>query len=264
MTLLEAALLGIVQGITEFLPISSSGHLVIGRHLLGSDLVGSLAFDVALHCGTMAAVMVYFRADLARLLRAALTTGDEHREGRRELAMLALATVPIAVAGLLFAEPLTVAFQSPLMAGCGLLVSAALLASTRLLPPGPDGNGRLGPRQAVIVGLVQALAIMPGISRSGATIVAGLWLGLGRAPAARFAFLLALPAIAGATLLELSAISTLATSLAPSLAAGVGLAALSGMAAIAVMMRAVEGGRLLPFALYCLVLGTAALVVGVG
>lgn len=263
MTLLEAALLGIVQGLTEFLPISSSGHLVIGRQLLGTGLSESMAFDVALHCGTMAAVMVYFRGDIARLLRAA--GGRPVHEGDRgELAMLALATVPIAAAGLLLSGPLAAVFDSPAAAGAGLLVTAAVLGSTRFLPSPAAGDGRLGPRQALLVGLAQAVAIMPGISRSGAAIVAGLWVGMGRERAARFAFLLALPAIVGATLLELSALSALASTLALPVTTGVVLAAASGLAAIAVMMRAVRSGRLLPFALYCLVLGVATLVVGVG
>lgn len=264
MTLFEAALLGIVQGLTEFLPVSSSGHLVIGRHLLGAESVDSLAFDVALHCGTMVAVLVYFRADIARLARAPFMAGQDYGADRRELGMLILASVPIAATGLLFSDLLAPAFQSPLVAGYGLLTTAALLASARFVPGTTGPARRLGPREAIVVGLFQALAIMPGVSRAGATIVAGLWVGLERGAAARFAFLLALPAIAGATLLNLGGISGLASSLAPTLVTGVLLAALSGLLAISVMMRAVQGGRLLPFALYCLALGTAALVVGVG
>ncbi len=190
MQLMEMVILAIVQGIAEFLPISSSGHLVIVGALLG-ETSESAAVEIILHTGTLASILVIYWRRILMLL-----TSD-----RRVLPLLVVGTLPAVVIGLsikIYAEPL---LKSPLLAGCMLLVTAALLWTLRHLPQGETEYPQLRWWQALAVGCFQAVAILPGISRSGATIFAGRLLGLQSADAVTFSFLLAIPAISGATVL---------------------------------------------------------------
>lgn len=204
MDLTQALILAIVQGLTEFLPISSSGHLVLMPVLFGWEDQG-LAFDVAVHLGTLAAVLFYFRRDLWPMTRDALGTLRGGRRTREsDLAWWVLiGTVPAVICGLLFADAIGTLLRSPLviawtMAGFGLL----LWLSDRFGRRERD-ESQLGWRDALIIGLAQAVSLIPGTSRSGITITAALFLGLDRQAAARFSFLLSIPIIVAATCYEL-------------------------------------------------------------
>lgn len=284
--LLEAILLGVVQGLTEFVPVSSSGHLVLVPHFLGLEPAG-LAFDVALHLGTFGAVVGYFRHDLLAMARAVVGAGTvaEINHHRRMAALLVLASVPIAIIGLLLRDVFEAAFESPTAAATFLLLTGALLligefARTRrggfrnamvatgrdrtvgADPADPEGTtlARMGPRQALVIGVGQCLALFPGVSRSGTTISAGMVAGLTRPAATRFSFLLALPALVGATLVNIPDLIEGDAVYGPAaLLAGVVAAFVSGYLAIRWLLALVARDRLTVFAIYCFVVGLASL-----
>lgn len=213
MNLFNAALLGVVQGITEFLPISSSAHLILGRALFGwdSDALG-LAFDVAIHLGTLAAVILYFRDDLLRMIRAvpaalSLSAPDPGLDpgtasAARLVRLVIIGTIPIVIVGVLFADAIEEHLRKPLVTVVTLTLGAvAFLVVERLGAP-TRTEGDLTGRDAVAFGLAQALALIPGISRSGSTITVGMLAGVRRADAARFSFLLGIPAVLAAAAKE--------------------------------------------------------------
>jgi undecaprenyl-diphosphatase len=255
--MLDVLLLAVVQGLTEFLPVSSSGHLVLLQHLLGSD-DGDLFLDVVLHTGTLGSVLVVYRREVLRLLRL-------DRPALLYLAALAVGTLPAVVVGLLAKDAIEAAFASPVYAAVGLLITGGLLFSTRAARAGEDLPAPWQPRpvalgKALLIGCAQALAICPGISRSGATIASSLWLRLGRAEAARFSFLLSVPAIAGALLLHLLE-GDLVTRTSPGgLALGAVVALLVGLLAIRWTALAVVQRHFWKFAFYVLALGLVVLV----
>lgn len=264
-SLLRALLLGIVQGVTEFLPISSSGHLVLVPWLLRWENPG-LAFDAMLHLGSLCAVVAFFWRDLCGLVVAGLASIREHSLGgdpRRRLAWcVVLGTVPAAAVGFLFNDFVEALFAAPVCAGALLLVTGALLAISERrsrLVVGLEGVGWL---DALIVGLAQALAIAPGISRSGATMSAGLCRGLRREAAARFSFLLSTPIILGAGLYKLKDLgdTALAAESPLVLVAGFLAAAISGFLSIRFLLSYLRKGRLYPFAAYCWVAGVTTLL----
>jgi undecaprenyl-diphosphatase len=259
MTLPHAAALGVLQGLGEFLPISSSGHLIVVPWLLGWPS-HSLAFDVALHAGTLAAVLYAFAGDWRRLLVGFARGARRGRpfadpEGRL-LGLLALGSVPGAVAGLLLDEWAETTFRSPPLVAVSLaLVGLVLLAADRRAT-GSSSALTVSPAHAVAIGLAQALAIIPGVSRSGATISMALFLGYGREESARFSFLLATPIIAGAAVYKLPHL--LGAADAGSVLAGVACAAVVGLAAIRFLLAYVRRRDYRPFVYYRL--GLAALV----
>ena len=194
---LEAIILGVVQGIAEFLPISSSGHLVILREPLGrllgvqtTDLDKNLQLNVALHLGTLFSILAIYRAELRKLTR----------QPRLCLAIV-VATIPIVIVGFTLKDRFEVVFGDPLVAGCGLLLTAGLLVVGQKMGRGDRSLEGMPMRQALVIGLFQAVAIVPGISRSGSTIAGGLLTGLRRDSAAMFSFFIAIPAISGAAVL---------------------------------------------------------------
>jgi undecaprenyl-diphosphatase len=202
--LLSAALLGVVQGLTEFLPVSSSGHLILARAFFGWDSGRfGLPFDVACHVGTLLAVVAFFRADVARLIAAApgaLTgrDGEWERLGR----LIIAGTVPIVIVGGLFADVIETRLRSPLVVAIALLVGGVgLLVAERLGRKSREAR-QLGYGEAVLIGVAQAAALAPGISRSGATLTMAMLLDVQRASAARFVFLMSLPAIVAAAAKE--------------------------------------------------------------
>lgn len=264
MTWLQVIVLAIVQGLTEFLPISSSGHLVLVPHMAGWSDQG-LAFDVAVHFGSLLAVAVYFRNDLAGLVRGGfevLGGSTASMEARMALG-IALGTIPAALAGLLFAGWIEANLRSPVvvivtLAGYGVLMAAAdrfgrkerTIADVRI-------------RDAVLIGIAQALALIPGTSRSGVTITAGLMLGLQRQDAARFSFLLSAPVILLATGYEFLGMVTSDAAIAwAQIAVAALVSAVVAYACIDLMMRFVSRIGLMPFAVYRLLLaGVIAYVV---
>jgi undecaprenyl-diphosphatase len=274
MLLFQAFVLGLVQGLTEFLPVSSSGHLQAVPFLLGWA-PGSLAFDVALHVGTLLAVVVYFRSDLWSMVRAVLRPRDDDRasrDARRLIAVLAVASVPAAVVGLFARDVIGAAFDEPLAVSAFLALTALLLWSSERrrarLGTVEPASGDLAamthelttlPWSRVLgVGVSQALAILPGISRSGATISAGLALGMSRGAAARLSFLMLLPVTLGAAAVTLPELGTpeagaLAFS-APQIASGVAVSAVSGYLAIRLLLTLVARRGLTIFAPYVLLL----------
>ncbi len=268
MGLLKAIALGVLQGLTEFLPISSSGHLVLAQQLFPSGIEHALAFDVCLHFGTLVAVLIYFRADLIEMTRIVLARGAVEQPQseylRRWIWLLGVATVPVAVVGLSAADVIEHAFGSIEAVGTALLLTAMLLMIASRHLGGTRGPENLNVIDAVVIGLFQAVAIIPGVSRSGATITAGLLRGLDASTAARFSFLMSIPAILAAILASLGDVFVLLADNAAAVTAGAIAAAATGWLAIEVMMRAVKLGRLVPFAVYCVVLGALALFWGVG
>jgi len=266
MDALTSMILGIVQGLTEFLPISSSGHLVLFQHGFGFH-EPELLLDTSLHVGTLLAVVLYFRRDVAamgRELRALIAPGGSgespvpllERLRGSMVTWVVVGNVPTAVIGAVFRGPLERLFGSVAVVGVMLLVTGGLLAVTKAVP---EGNRRLGLLTALAVGTAQGLAIIPGISRSGATIACGLLVGLNRESAARFSFLLSIPAIAGALGLQLATGTAQGPGAIVILSGGIA-AAVVGLVALRFLMGLVRRGRFSWFAPYCWAVGFAVLL----
>ena len=260
MNLLEGIILGAVQGITEFLPISSSGHLVLAQAVLGVDAPG-IFLEISTHAATVLAVLVYYRKRILVLLKNLLalprlaTATPEEREGLTLMGFLLLASIPAALVGFLLRGPIEDAFESPRLVLVMLLATGAFLLATRFAPaPG----AKWSPGRALAAGLAQAAAILPGVSRSGSTIGAGLFLKIDGEKAAEFSFLLAVPAILGATLLHaLDATGELPW--VPTAAAFV-TAFVTGLGAIVVLLGALRRKSLWLFGPYCLAMGVGGLI----
>ncbi|MFH1038502.1 MAG: undecaprenyl-diphosphate phosphatase [PVC group bacterium] len=264
MNVIEAIILGVVQGLSEFLPVSSSGHLVLAEKLLGLP-EENVRFAIMVHLGTLLAVIIAYRGQVRRLLGGLFRGRVRYRHGRwrfsnpdtRLVCLLALATIPAAVAGAAVGGWIKALFFHPLAVGICLAVTGLVLFGLRFV------RGREGAptfRRALIIGLAQAAAILPGISRSGLTISAGIYSGLERTRAADFSFLLAIPVILGAGLLEIGGMVTNGVTLSEvvSLLAGSAAAAVSGYLAIRFLLKIIQKGKLHYFAYYCWL---AALVV---
>lgn len=229
MSYFDAIVLGIVQGLTEFLPVSSSGHLVMAQTFLGVPSPG-VFLEVVLHVATLISVMVVYRAKLIELL-----VGTIRRDpaALRYVGLLILATLPVVIVGLLFRRSIEGAFDTPYVTGYMLLATGVILYSTVwALRRQAEVEAGLEPRtgHALAMGLSQCLALLPGISRSGTTIAAGLWTGLKGEQAAEFSFLMSLPAIAGAAILQIPDVGT--ATLDGALMVGFLAALVSGVAAI--------------------------------
>ncbi len=255
MTETHAAVLGILQGAGEFLPISSSAHLALAPHLLGWEYQG-LAYDVMLHLGTLLAVLIYFAKDWLKIFRDAFTRAPGP-DGRL-LWLLMLATAPAGIAGVLLNKAAETAFRDPLWIAFNLVFFSVFIWLADRKPAQALAEEAFTPRHALLIGLAQCLALMPGASRSGMTIMAALFLGYRRDSAARISFLLSTPVIMGAALLE-------ARKIAPAqldAAFMIGLAAsfVSGLAFIGLLMSWVRKRTLAPFLVYRVLLGAAILL----
>jgi undecaprenyl-diphosphatase len=264
MDLIQAVILGIIQGATEFIPVSSSGHLVLVPWLLGWDSPG-LVFDTVVHWGTLLAVLAFFWRDWLLLIAAwlrGLLHWDWHDPDARLMWLILVGTIPAMVIGYLFEGFFESLFSEPVWVSVFLLVTAVLLASSEYLGSKTRDLRQLRWSDALIIGLGQAAAIAPGISRSGATISAALYRGVKRAPAARFSFLLGTPIILGAGLLQLLELISApdAAARAPVLLAGFVAAGLVGYLCIWFLLRYLQRGKLYPFAIYCLCVGIACLI----
>ncbi len=256
MELLYAIILGIVQGLGEFLPISSSGHVVIigalFEQLSGGQLPDLLLTNIVLHLGTLAAVFVVYWSRIWRLLG----------EDRRAIGLLIVGTLPLVIFGVLVKSTAESMLESPLLAGCCLLVTAGLLLWAARFESGETGYVEMSYWQALLIGTFQAFALLPGISRSGATIASGLFVGLRRDAAATFSFLLAIPAILGAaTLSTVDLVRSSEPRLSISLLMlGAFVSFAVGLIALLWLLRWLQQGRLRHFAYWCLPVGCLVIV----
>jgi undecaprenyl-diphosphatase len=266
----QALIMGIVQGLTEFLPVSSSGHLVIVPHLLGwtDPFITSLAFSVMLHMGTLVALLAYFRSDWLAIVPAGLATiRDRSFKGdpNRKLAwLIVVATIPAVIAGPILNDRLEAAVRTAEDVAIALVVGAAILWLADQVGRKVSGLERISFRLALAIGLAQSIALVPGISRAGITISAGLFAGLTREAAARFSFLMATPIIAGAGLFEarnlVSGDAGVAVQVGP-LLVGMIAALVAGLAAIHLMLLYLRTRSYLVFVVERLAIAALVLVV---
>jgi undecaprenyl-diphosphatase len=259
--LIAAVFLGAVQGVTEFLPISSSAHLILSKAFFGWDAERfGLAFDVACHVGTLAAVLLFFRQDLmamARRLPDALSASPGP-DGQR-IRLIAAGTVPVVIVGLTLADVIEAEARTPFVAACALAVGAGLLLLIERMQPAGIEEGQLGIGGALLIGVAQAAALVPGVSRSGATIAAGMALGFRREVAARFTFLMSVPAVTAAAARE--ALELAGSGFGPGDAmlflAGMAVSAVVGYLTVKYFIRFLAANRLDVFAWYRILLALA-------
>ncbi len=269
MNIFSSIFLGAVQGLTEFLPISSSGHLVLFQNLLGFK-EPELLFDVSLHLGTLVAVCLFFRRDLRAMFLEAVEFVASLLAGRKNLGQVKeyphalllfwvlIGTIPTGLIGFWFKTPLENLFGSVRVVGLMLICTGLILAITRMLPQDYTNRKEAGLFTSLAVGLAQGIAIIPGISRSGSTIVCGMLCKLERETAARFSFLLSIPATLGAMVLQLKS-EALTRAHAPALVFGFLAAAIVGLLALRILMVMVRRGHLYYFAPYCWAAGCLVL-----
>lgn len=267
----QTVFLGIIQGLTEFLPISSSGHLVICQHLIGLKNP-ELLLDISLHIGTLLAVLIFFRADIKMMITESIgLVGTVFRERnliseiqRFPHATLTLwiliGTIPTALIGVIFSSFFQKMFGSPFFVGFMLIVTGAILGASRLIPDYFTKKKQVGLILSIAIGIAQGAAIIPGISRSGATIVCGLFCGLNRDLAGRFSFLLSIPAIIGATVLKFDTSKITEIGYIPFLA-GILVSFLVGLMALKITMNMLRKGNLFYFAPYCFLAGIVAIFI---
>ena len=268
MTFIQALILGIIQGLTEFLPISSSAHLVIAPYLLGWTIPEQqvLPFDVLVQLGTLLAVIVYFWADLWAILKAFIGGLVRLKPFEDPLArqgwLLILASIPAGLAGLLLKKMVDQAFQSVAATGVFLLVTALILTVAEWLGKHRRSLDTLGWLDAVVMGIGQALAIFPGISRSGATMAGGIVRDLDRTAAARFSFLMSIPIMLAAGGVEIKDVLNIPglSGMIPMIGVGFLASAVVGYLSIRWLLRFVTTHSLRPFAVYCTALGILVLI----
>ena len=263
---LQALLLGIVQGLTEFLPVSSSGHLAIGRELLGVEDSGDLVFEVAVHAATVLATIVVFRKQIWKLLCGLFKF--KYNDETDYIAKICVSMIPVLIVGLFFKDSVEVLFSSMKVVGIALLVTAILLTFSDWMSRSRDKEKAVTPQrngisfwQALVVGIGQACAVIPGLSRSGTTISTGLICGVKRSEMAQFSFLMVLVPILGEAFLDIVGGEMAASSIGfVPLAVGFAAAFVSGLFACKVMIALVRRAQLKWFGLYCALVGIAVLV----
>ena len=269
MDIIQAIIIGLVQGLTEFLPVSSSAHLIFAQQALGVADVG-LAFDVLLHVGTLVAVIVYFFNDIVNMIKGFLLSlvdlkngnfmGELKKDPYKKLAWLTiLATIPIGIVGVLFNDIVESMFMGLTVPAFLLLITGCLLYVSQRMNTGKIDVRNITLKEALIMGCGQALAILPGLSRSGTTIAAGLFAGLDKEFAAKFSFILSIPAILGAAVFQLKDLSGGSVEIGACIA-GFIVAAISGYLAISFLLKIVREKSLDIFAYYCWIVGLIVLI----
>ena len=267
-------MLGIVQGLTEWLPISSSGHLALVQ--LAMDLEIPIFYDVILHIGTLAGVFAIYRRDIAGILRSTVAFGEgsskrksieeeevaKYPQGRRMLWLIILGTIPTGIIGLAFRSFFESSFYDPVSIAVGFIITGALVLVTGLMK---SGQKKLGSADAILIGIGQGISIFSSISRSGATLSAGLFRGVEREQLVRYSFLLSIPAILGAAAIDVVAMdeqqkAQLASIGAESYIAGTVVSATVGYASIRILIKLVIKGKFYLFAFYCFAIGVATLL----
>ena len=275
MTVIKAIILGLIQGLSEFLPISSSGHLAIAGRLMGIDPEADslLSFNILLHVATLAAVFIVYREDIWNMIKAFFAMVGDLFTGkglglkkdmyRRLVVMLIVGTLPAVVAALVFGDII----ESPTLVAIGifLIITAVLLFVSEKLAGGSRSLENMKIKDSVVVGCFQALGTLPGISRSGSTIVGGLFAGLDKTVAVRFSFLLSIPAILGALVLDLKDVLSGTAQLAGAdcIIAGMLVAGVSGYFAIKFLLGIVRKSKLSVFSIYCAIAGIAAIIMDI-
>ncbi len=268
MEIWKAIIVGVVQGLAEFLPISSSGHIVLTQYLLGIREVGSthqpdLSFEIILHLGTLVSVLIFFWPSLWRLVQSLYTSSMV--EERKMIMWLGIATVPAVIAALLFKDFFDTVPGKPVMVSGLLIVTGLILFAPRLIKGRAE---KMGLKSSVIMGIGQAFAILPGVSRSGSTIAAGLMSGVKAEKAAEFSFLMSIPAIAGGFVLTMkdrieetgSVGEALKSCFNTAYLSGAAAAAIVGLLAIYLVMGAVKKGKLEYFSYYCFAAGITGMI----
>ncbi len=272
MNIFQAIILGIVQGLTEFLPVSSSGHLVLFQHLFGLK-EAELFFDISVHLGTLVAVFIFFRQDIYAIILSVLRyckmvfkTGSfvpSKQDSDLRLALLIITgSIPTAVIGLLFHKIADQLFSSVLIAGSMLILTGVILFFTRFAGSSKKEISDFSTKDSLIIGISQGLAIMPGLSRSGTTIATGLFLGLNHETAARYSFLLSIPAILGASLLSFGDLYGSASVPVKTAVTGAIVSCIAGYFALSLLFYIVRRGRLHYFSPYCIAVGIFSLIIG--
>lgn len=265
----HAVLLGLIQGISEFLPISSSGHLVVVQSLIKEFHSPGLVFDLVLHAGTLMAVIAYYWKDLLWLIKGAVgcLPGKEIEEARKLIWMLIIGTIPAAVFGVIAEDALAKLFENPrstsvFLCGTGLILLCGEWLHKRM-EDREDPSSEKPIKNAFLVGLAQALALFPGVSRSGSTMAAGLAVGWNRQRAARFSFLLMIPVVAGAVILKIPDLPVMLRTGSVNgneLVIGFATAAISGYLSIAVLLKLIRRYSFKIFGVYCMAVGIISLI----
>ena len=269
MDILQAIIIGLVQGLTEFLPVSSSAHLIFTQQALGLSDVG-LAFDVLLHVGTLVAVVAYFFSDIISMIKGFFLSLIDLKDGKfmeevrrdpyKKLAWLTIiATIPVGIVGVLFNDLVESLFTGITVPAFFLLITGCLLYVSQRMNSGGIDLSNITLKEALIMGCGQALAVLPGLSRSGTTIAAGLFSGLDKEFAAKFSFILSIPAILGAGVFQLKDLSGGNMEIEACIA-GFIVAVISGYLAISVLLKLIREKSLDIFAYYCWIVGAVILV----
>lgn len=253
--------LGLIQGLTEFLPVSSSGHLVIFQHIFGMEGPQTL-LDALLHFGTLLSVLVLFRNKIRNITLSIVNGSNEER---KYLVNLVIATIPIVIVGLVAKDWIEASFSSTRVTGIGLMITGAVLWSLRYVTRSNKKIDNFRWKDSLTIGLAQVTALLPGISRSGVTISAGLTRKLDPDFAAEFSFLLMVPAVLGANVLKVGEGLTAASGTGSSIELwgyilGAATSAITGMIAIKLLLRIIRRGNLTRFSYYCLPLGAAVVI----
>ena len=245
MTVLDAVISGVIQGLTEFLPVSSSGHLVLLHNILGLK-EPQLTFDIFLHLGTMISILIFFVKDIADIVL----------RNRRMLTLFILACIPTFIIGFAFKDAVEELFASPAIVGCMMVVNGVWLLAVHSIATKKQKYHAVSRFDSVIIGIAQGVAVIPGISRSGTTMGTGLMLGLEGSDAVRFSFLLSVPAILGASAVKFAQIwdGRIAVDTVPFIAGGL-VALFTGLLAIFLLLKAVKASKLWAFGAYCILVG---------
>lgn len=261
----EAAILGVVQGLTEFLPVSSSGHLVLAQEIMGAQSEDIL-FELAVHIGTLLPILLVYFSDLWSMAKAPFVERGplSERPGTRLMLLLIVGCIPTAIIGLGFEDFFESLFDSAGPLIVSFAITGCLLFASKYAPKGELGRDTLPWMSAALIGLAQGMAITPGISRSGTTIAVALFLGASRDFSARFSFLLSIPAILGAVLLQAKDLDSSVVVDWTSLGLGAATAAVTGYIALKILIRLVNSGDFSRFAWYCWAMAGVSAVVWLG
>jgi len=273
MTEIQSLILGIIQGLTEFLPVSSSGHLVFFQHVFGLKKP-ELFFDICVHLGTLLSVIVVFWKELRKIIIAFIHYSMLFFKKKRfdsdnnsltwdvKMAIfIFIGSIPTAIVGFFLNELTNRLFSSLVVVGISLIITGTIIWSTRMIKQTSQNNACFDKKRAFIIGIVQGIAVIPGISRSGSTITAGLFLGLNRDMAARYSFLLSIPAILGAAVSNLSSMPTFTYCFFSTLLIGTLTSFIVGLCALKSLLHLVNKGQLHYFAPYCWIIGITVLFI---